>query len=162
MIEFVDYDPIWTKIFEKEMQSLMKLLKSNLIQCHHIGSTAIPSIKAVPCMDILCIVHTLDGISIFQNEFKKAGFSIQDSNDEKRINFYRHGASSSNILTKVTILEGTNEMALDMIDFKEYLNAEPEVAKEYERMKLAHKGPIEIYEQSKKLFIQTVLKTINS
>ncbi len=161
-MEFVEYDQIWTKIFAKEEQNLRKLLKKNLVECHHVGSTAIPAIKAMPCLDILCIVHTLDGIHIFQNEFKNAGFSLQKSDDDKKILFYRYGQDGFTILTKITILEQTNDLAYDILDFKEYLNAEPQVAKEYEKMKLAHTGPVEIYEQSKRLFIQTVLKTINS
>ena len=76
--DLLPYSPAWEKYFEKEKAGLAKLLKSNLSQIHHIGSTAITSIHAKPTLDILVEVHTLDGITAFKDEFERAGLISKD------------------------------------------------------------------------------------
>ena len=70
-VELVPHSPIWKKFFQKECQNLSKVLRNNIVEVHHIGSTAIPKIMAKPTLDILCVVHTMDGIDCFKDEFKK-------------------------------------------------------------------------------------------
>ena len=47
-------DPDWIKVFQKEETKIKRVLdKQNIISVEHIGSTAVPDLKAKPTIDIL-------------------------------------------------------------------------------------------------------------
>lgn len=59
-IELVDYDPSWPKLFERERQLIEDAIGAWLIgPIEHIGSTAVPGIKAKPIIDIMAPVESL-------------------------------------------------------------------------------------------------------
>ncbi|MFG1593615.1 GrpB family protein [Halobacteriovorax sp. CON-3] len=163
-IELVEYNDFWLKVFEKESQTLAKLLRNNLMGCEHIGSTAMPKVVARPTLDILCVVHTLDGIEMFRNEFKDQGFSLT-SNDSKHFLFERKSPEGDRVLTSVRILKKGDIKISDILDFRDYLNAEPMIATEYKNAKLNliqnHSNDIALYEEMKARFIEAVLSKIS-
>jgi GrpB-like predicted nucleotidyltransferase (UPF0157 family) len=164
-LELVEYNGIWKKIYEKESSHLKNLLKTNLVETFHIGSTAIPSIVARPTMDILCSVHTLDGIEVFKSNFESLGYTWkQDGGLPNSIQFIRYAPDKKTELTNIRIFEQTNILISDILDFRDYLNAEDEVAKEYQNIKLGlkeefKKNPM-VYEAAKAKFFQIVLKNL--
>ncbi len=164
-IELVPYSPAWKKYFEKEKAGLTGLLRSNLIEVHHIGSTAINSIAAKPTLDILVEVHTLDGIQAFQDEFKRAGLIWQDDFDiSERLYFIRLAPDGVTHLSHIHIFDKSSNHVKNHLDFRDYLNAELEVAKEYEKLKLTLNEKFDeksgMYLAGKNEFIGTVLKNI--
>lgn len=163
-IELVEYDEFWLKVFAKESEALAKLLRNNLIDCEHIGSTAMPKVVARPTLDILCVVHTLDGIEMFRNEFKAMGFSLS-SNDSKQFLFERKSPEGDRVLTSVRILKKGDETISDVLDFRDYLNAEPMIATEYRNAKLNlienYSDDLALYEEMKARFFEAVLSKIS-
>lgn len=165
-IELVPYSPAWKKYFEKEKSLLTKLLRSNLIEIHHIGSTAISAIVAIPTLDILVEVHTLDGIEQFKDEFERAGYLLESKNDtDKELFFIRLAPDGETHLSHIHIFDRSSAKIKDFLDFRDYLNAELEVAKEYEKVKVILKDQSdhspELYKAGKNEFIATVLKNIS-
>ena len=163
VLELVPYTPLWKKYFQKEKTNLKKLLRNNLVAVHHIGSTAIPLIKARPTLDLLAVVHTHDGIEAFSSEFAKTGLKKSSLlKKEDTLFFERLSSDSSRTITSIKVLEKHKTEINDDIDFRDYLNAEPEMAKNYENLKLqlAKEGQVSLYQAAKKEFIETVLKNI--
>lgn len=162
-IELVAYDDFWLKVFAKEEAALAKLLRNNFIGCEHIGSTAMPNVLARPTLDILCVVHTLDGIELFRNEFMAHGFSLV-SNESQQFVFERKAPEGDRVLTNVKILKKGDERINDILDFRDYLNAEPMIATEYKNAKLNlvenHSNDLALYEGMKQRFIEAVLLKI--
>lgn len=164
-IELVEYDSIWKKIFSKEEQNLKALLRGNLITCHHIGSTAIPLIKSRATLDIACEVRSLNGITLFENEFKKAGFKLESKLGQVgHLHFTRRSADSDHILTDVKIFTTDSN---DLINFKnvtDFLRADDNAAKEYELLKFSlienENFDLLKYEQAKKMYFQNILNII--
>ena len=164
-IELVPHLPIWDKYFQKECQSLSKVLRNNIVEIYHIGSTAIPKIKAKPVLDILCVVHTLDGIDLFKNEFKKLGLIWKgDQGIPGRLYFERLGSDGVTQLCHIHIFEKGNSLINDYLDFRDYLNAEDKIAKEYEDLKVLlqeqQSNNPDLYKMGKNEFIETVLKNL--
>jgi GrpB-like predicted nucleotidyltransferase (UPF0157 family) len=54
-----DYDSIWPSNYEYEANVIQDILKSNLLDVHHIGSTSVPGLEAKPIIDILVVVKDL-------------------------------------------------------------------------------------------------------
>ncbi len=163
--EFIPYSPHLKKYFEKERRGLEKVLKTNLIQVHHIGSTAISSIVAKPILDILVEVHTLDGIELFKSEFAHLGLTLQEGFDKsERLYFARLAPDGASHLSRIHIFEKNSEAIKDHLDFRDYLNAEPKIAKEYEKLKVNLNEQYEespaLYAAGKNEFIQIVLNNI--
>jgi len=164
-IELVPYSPIWQNIYLRETQCLQKVLRNNLSELHHIGSTAIPSILAKPTLDVLCAVHTLDGIEAFKDEFAKLGLEFMEENGiTGRLFFVRKAKDGIKHLVHIHIFKAGDERIDDHIDFRDYLNSEDEVAKAYEKIKVElkekHEDNPALYTAAKNEFIETVLKNI--
>jgi GrpB-like predicted nucleotidyltransferase (UPF0157 family) len=52
-IEVVPYKAEWTQIFVQEAKLIKNLMGDLIVNIHHIGSTAIPHIKAKPIIAII-------------------------------------------------------------------------------------------------------------
>ena len=50
-IELVAHDPAWATIAQVEAERLAAVLGANHLDVQHIGSTAIPGLKAKPIID---------------------------------------------------------------------------------------------------------------
>lgn len=164
-IELVPYSSLWQKFYVKECLTLQKLLRSNLVEAYHVGSTAIVDIVTRPTLDILCVVHTLDGIRAFESEFSKVGLSFKASDlESKRLLFTRQDPKSEGELCHIHIIEKSSTLINDYIDFRDYLNAESKVAKEYNNLKLElqqkYPDTPKLYNKAKSEFIQIVLNNL--
>lgn len=166
-IELMDYTPMFKDFYLKECKVLESILKNNCMEVHHIGSTAIKTIKAKPTLDILCVVHTLDRLDAFKYEFEKFGLKWMGENGIKdRLFFVRFAKDGITHMSHIHIFEKSNPLIADHLDFRDYLNAEDEIAKEYEELKVNlcenYSDNPELYTAGKNEFIKTVLKSIHN
>lgn len=53
MISVVDYDPAWVAQYEAARDELLSLLGVSSAAVEHVGSTAVPGLKAKPIIDIV-------------------------------------------------------------------------------------------------------------
>ena len=75
MIEVVDYDEAWIGRFETERALLERVLAPWLEGgIHHIGSTAIPGIKAKPTVDLLPLVADLAVLDACEADIRALGY----------------------------------------------------------------------------------------
>lgn len=156
---------MYKEFYLKECKALEKVLRSNCIEVYHIGSTSIPTIMAKPIIDILCVVHTLDGISHFRDEFERLGLEWKgEFGIPERLYFVRKAKDEVTHLSHIHIFEKGNERINDHLDFRDYLKAEPKIAKEYEKLKIELKDKFmddpKSYQEGKSSFIEMVLRTL--
>lgn len=161
VVELMPHTELWEEFFSKECMALKKVLRSNLFEVHHIGSTAIPAIKAKPTLDVLVSVHTFDGLDLFKNEFKAVGLEWRGEYGIEGRRYFVRKTSAGTHLSHIHMFEKHDSKIDDHLDFRDYLNSEAEVAKEYEKLKetLAEQFPedLEKYTQGKSDFIKIVL-----
>lgn len=117
-----------------------KYLKENLrgldiVRISHIGSTAVEGIWAKPIIDILVEISEDENIYEAAKQIEKLGF-IKMSESEKRISFNK-GYTENGFAEKVYHIHLRFEGDNDEIYFCDYLNKNPHIAKEYERLKLS-------------------------
>lgn len=73
-IELVPHDPEWASIAGAEIERLKGVLGALIVEAHHIGSTAIPRIKAKPIVDIVLVAASLDALDARADSVMALGF----------------------------------------------------------------------------------------
>lgn len=67
IIEIVDYDNRWPVEFQKEVETISEVLSKEIVRVHHIGSTAVPGLKAKPVIDIMLEVKDVKGLDQYNS-----------------------------------------------------------------------------------------------
>ncbi len=129
-------DPSWPKLAEEEARRIAAVLGANLIEVHHIGSTAIPGILAKPVIDLAPEVRDIRELDRLEKEIRESGYEYWGeyglpgrrfcprlhSNGERAVNVHCYQTGDPELHRHIT--------------FRDYLRAYPEVAREYERVKI--------------------------
>lgn len=152
----VPYTDEWRTLFLREAADISDFLKIDVKQVHHIGSTAINTIKAKPIIDILVEVSEIDYIDSV--DFSELGYRALGENGIKERRFFIKGG---NIRTHhLHIFEIGNDEVSRHLQFRDYLINHPSKALEYSYLKekLAEKFPndIESYIKGKDAFIKSI------
>jgi GrpB-like predicted nucleotidyltransferase (UPF0157 family) len=142
----------WRDAFEAEAARLRSILGENLVEIHHIGSTAIPGIAAKPIIDILPVVREIDHVDALAAGYRAWGefglpgrrYFTREENGKRTHDVHVYAVGNPEI---------TRHLA-----FRDYMNAHPEEARAYGRLKekLAQEFPtnFEAYMDGKHAFVQ--------
>ena len=157
-VEVVFYNPNWKEMYKEESGKVKNILSDIIIDIHHIGSTAIPGIKAKPVIDILVEVKDIEGVDQYNHKMKELGYEVMGEYGIPKRRFFRKGGDKRT--HHIHIFQVDNEEIERHIKFKEYLIAHPDKAREYSRLKeeLANKYTydVENYTNHKSYFIQEI------
>lgn len=123
-------------IFYDEMESFLKVILSEcaIERISHIGSTAISGIWAKDIVDVLIEVSRDSDIQSIAKVMEKNGF-IRMSTEMGRISLNR-GYTKHGFADKVFHIHLRYLGDNDELYFRDYLNEHPQIAQEYESMKL--------------------------
>ncbi|WP_311316141.1 GrpB family protein [Domibacillus indicus] len=61
-------------LFETETEKLSIILKDELMETFHIGSTAVPDLKAKPIIDMMPIVKDISKVDTLNEAMVEAGY----------------------------------------------------------------------------------------
>ena len=64
----------WADMYRIEAQAIREILGENCVAVHHIGSTAVPGLKAKPVIDIMPVVKSLAVVDEKQAAFMPLGY----------------------------------------------------------------------------------------
>ncbi len=156
----VSYNPNWQKMYKEESEKIKNILDDIIVDIHHIGSTAIPGIKAKPAIDILVEVKDIEGVDQYNHKMKELGYEAMGEYGIPKRRFCRKGGN--NRTHHIHIFQVGNEKIERHINFKEYLIAHPDKAREYSKLKekLVNKytHDVENYTNGKSDFIKEIDK----
>lgn len=96
-VEVVDYRPEWAEMYAAEAEKIRAVLGENLIEIHHIGSTAVKGLKAKPIIDILAVVSDLVSLDGKNSEFEKAGYECMGEFGIRGRRYFRKGEEYARI-----------------------------------------------------------------
>ncbi len=141
-ITVVNYNPNWEKNYINEQQLIRQILKNELVECFHIGSTSVPNLKAKPIIDILLVVNNINKLDNYSFYFRKGG-----DNRTHQIHAFQYD----------NIQEIERHLA-----FRDYLRQNQKISKEYGELKskLAQIYPTDIdaYCDGKDSFVKKIEK----
>ena len=160
-IEVVPYDPLWPERFREEAQELLEVFGSNVQAIHHVGSTAIPGIKAKPIIDVLVVARDLEQVDRHNKEMAARGYIPKGSFGIPGRRFFIKGTETERS-HHVHIFARGHSAIHRHLAFRDYLRAHPGRAQAYGRLKeeLARtfRHDIEGYMAGKDAFIKTIEK----
>lgn len=150
----------WSDWAKEEIQSLSALLTGFNPTISHIGSTAIPGIHAKPIVDLLVEVSQDYDRERIGSLLEDRGYICMASS-ETRMSFNK-GYTIDGYADRVFHIHIRQPGDNDEITFRDYLIANPAMAKEYERLKLGllpcYKHDRDGYTAAKSDFVNKVLK----
>lgn len=132
-IFLTEYQTSWKEWYSEEEIFLKKTIPQ-VVRISHIGSTAIGSILAKPIIDILVEVPKESILSNYRDLLENSGYICMAQN-ANNISFNK-GYTENGFAEKVFHLHLRYIKDNSELYFRDYLIEHPDVASEYEKMKL--------------------------
>ncbi|VAW41548.1 Uncharacterised protein family UPF0157 (COG2320), partial [hydrothermal vent metagenome] len=155
------HNPDWIRQYDEEAACLTAVFQPILITIHHIGSTAIPSIKAKPIIDILIVVKTITAVDEYIKPMAAMGYICKGENGIAGRRYFRKGSDVHHTYHIHIYEEGHPEIGRHL-NFRDYLRHHPQEAEVYSQLKEAlaqqYFSDPQSYTSSKTSFIGNVLK----
>lgn len=150
----------WKDWAREEIENLTALLSGYCPVITHIGSTAIPNIHAKPIIDILVELNADIDWGRIKEKMETAGYICMSVSDN-RMSFNK-GYTSTGYADKVFHIHFHRIGDNDEILFRDHLIAHPEVAEEYENLKLSllpkYRNDRDGYTEAKSEFVRRTIK----
>jgi GrpB-like predicted nucleotidyltransferase (UPF0157 family) len=75
-IRFVEYDPGWPALFEREEARIRSILGDRVVRLEHTGSTSVPGLAAKPIIDITMTVADVLDEPAYVPDLEAAGYRL--------------------------------------------------------------------------------------
>ena len=132
-------DEAWQHTAAETISLLKSILGTFAVDIQHIGSTAVPGLKARPIIDIAVGVRFLEDVNKFKHELEKAGLRrVRETENSRKILFEMGDFENAVITHNVFFVEYMDERWLGFLNFKKYLTTDTAHIKEYEAIKEKH------------------------
>lgn len=163
---FCPYDPQWVEKYENESRKIREVLDDEILDVQHIGSTAIPGLSAKPIIDIAVLVDAIEDPSRYVEKLSGLGYGHETTLSSGERIFFRKG---NPVEYHLSVACPRHTFWIRNLQFRDYLRAYPETAKEYENLKRKNIAATpksdftdlslsETYNQGKGEFVQKILK----
>jgi GrpB-like predicted nucleotidyltransferase (UPF0157 family) len=160
VIDVVPYRLEWLNQYNEEANSITSILNHEIVQIHHIGSTAIKGMFAKPIIDILAVVRNINNIDKFNDRMTQIGYRPMGEFGIKGRRFFIKGDDELRAHHLHVFQLGNREIKKHL-SFRDYLIANPGIAKRYSdlKRKLAKSYPHDInkYMDGKDGFIRKII-----
>lgn len=157
-VELSKPDPAWAVLYSEAAEEIRFVLKDNLVDIHHVGSTAVPGMDAKPIVDILPVVKDLSLVDGLNPEFEALGYVCMGEygNPGRRFYWKSRNKRTHNIHL---FAEGAFEISRHLA-FRDFMREHQEYARAYASIKrgLAEVFPEDIvgYVDGKSSFVQLI------
>lgn len=137
-ITLADVLPEFAVWYEEEKASILSVVDAKeIVRINHIGSSAIPNIKAKPVVDILLELDGTANVGRIVESLKSIDFGVEVS--MKKENPFEYllakGMTVDGFAEKVFLLHLRYAGDWDELYFRDYLLDNPDIAKEYSSLK---------------------------
>lgn len=161
-ITVVAYDSEWPRRFEAERSFLEGLLAPWLQEgIHHVGSTAIPGLRAKPIIDMVAGVRDLEEARAAFDPLREHSYHHTPHRPGIAHHFSKPSARLSELTHGLHLTEPGSDLWLERLTFRDALRRDPDLAAEYEllKLRLAREHPFDVgeYTAGKRGFVIRIL-----
>lgn len=148
-VKLYEHEKEWETNAAETIIRLREILGDKAADIQHVGSTSIKTIKAKPIIDIAVAVYDFDEILALRPILESAGFYFCPNCSLEHQLLFASGSyydKTGDLQTHFIHVVKVGSMEwINYINFRDYLNSRPAIAKEYEALKisLAKKAPID-------------------
>lgn len=161
-VELVDYNQKWRESFDNERLALFTVLGESALVVEHIGSTAIPGIKAKPILDIMVAIPSLNSWEECKKPLETLSYQFMRDmrTDQQHVLFVK--GPEENRTHYLKLAEYDSDFWNEHLVFRDFLISHPEQARAYEELKISllekHQGDRKPYTAGKAEFIEKTLR----
>jgi GrpB-like predicted nucleotidyltransferase (UPF0157 family) len=127
-----DYNPLWADLYREEEKRILAAVGSLIIDLQHIGSTAIPGIKAKPVLDMMAGVGHLEKALLCKAPLAAIGYDYIAQAGIANDYVFGKGVERTHYLH---VVQYGGAQWTDHLSFRDRLRNDPELAQAYEKLK---------------------------
>jgi GrpB-like predicted nucleotidyltransferase (UPF0157 family) len=158
VVEVVPYDTAWPAMFREEKKMMRRILKDEVLEIHHIGSTAIPGMYSKPTIDILVVVRKIEKVDDFNAPMSEIGYVAKGEFGIPGRRFFYKGSDRRSHHLHI-FQEGSPEIDRHL-RFRDFMISHPREAAEYAQLKRGlasrFRSDIDSYCHGKDAFIKEI------
>ena len=158
IVRVVPYDTRWPAQYEAEARRIRDAVDDVGVRIHHIGSTAVPGLRAKPIIDILLEVSDLAALDARSHRLEALGYEAKGEFGIPGRRYFRRDNELGVRTHQVHAFVAGGPQADRHLAFPDYLISHPEVAQAYGDLKreLAERFPsdIDAYMDGKDSFVK--------
>lgn len=160
-IKVLDYDPLWSELFQAERAELLALLGDLAEDIHHVGSTSVAGLAAKPKIDVDAVIRSAalvaDAVERVQSTAK---YSFHGEPYGDGMWTFTSGHGSYGI--RLYLCGPDNEVHVRRLLFRDWLRAHPADAADYAALKrqlaITAKGDWDVYTGGKTDFVTGIVQ----
>lgn len=156
----------WADEFEQEKRRLAEVLGDLVVAIEHVGSTAVPALRAKPIIDIAIAVAPGFDIATISSRLEAAGYEFAVNAGTNGGYIFFREARGGMRTHHLHVIESTDPQWSNYLKFRECLRRDEQLRREYESLKarLARQFPSdrEAYTESKAAFIIGAIDSVDS
>lgn len=132
------YNPEYPQWYKEEKSMLENIFGARMFRIRHIGSTSVPGLTAKPTVDILLELAETADRSVFEPPLRRAGYGTMSFTEHPEWRWdLGKGYTEDGFADRVFHLHIRHSGDWDEPYFCEYLRNHPEVARDYEKLKMS-------------------------
>ena len=131
------HQALWEESAAEVIAELRETLGGVALDIQHVGSTAIRSISAKPIVDIAAGVSDLSQVLLYVEELAKRQIILRQEDIPGQLLFVKGDFQQDTRSHHIHFVRRDDPAWQNYMDFRDYLNACPEEAARYEKVKIA-------------------------
>ncbi len=133
-VELVPHNPEWSVQADQEAKRILDSLSFPIIGIYHIGSTSVPGLKAKPILDFVLEVENLANVIDNYDLFEGLGYSSKGEFGIPGRQFFTRDTNDERTHHLHIFEKGHPDIERHLV-FRDFLRANPNAAREYEKLK---------------------------
>lgn len=139
-VQLEPYDKQWDETAIQTIKTLKSILGDAAVDIQHIGSTAIPAIKAKPIIYIAVGVIDFNRIMLHNEKLQREGIFYWGLDVEHQLIYVMGDMENGTRTHHVHVVKRNGTEWENYIHFTDYLNANENMALQYQKLKEELKG----------------------
>lgn len=126
--DIITYDPAWVRRYEAEASAVKGIFGSRLLNIEHVGGTSVPGLSARPAIDLLAVIHDMEGIREQLRQLAMLGYIDKGDRFDNGSRFL-----SKMGMVNLYIFPDGHPEAARQLEFRDYLRLAPAVIERHNR-----------------------------